>query len=392
MIAAVSRLTSEGFRIFFFSAALYGLFVGVIWLLWVGAMALGTAMELPGLGHLPQQWHAHEMIFGYSLAAVGGFFLTAVPNWTNTPGARHGFVLAVAALWLVGRLALWFAGALDPVLVMVLDQLFVPVLAAKILAQLIKRPKPQNMVFLGFLSALWVANLLVHLEWVGLTGTLDSGLRMGLLALVGMIAVLGGRVTPAFTRNAMKREALDEATWPNSPEILNKVVMILALALPWSAVWMPLAGLVALLLAGAQAARQWNWFTPWMLRQPILWSLHLGMAFMALGLALWGAAQFGFGDELMALHLLGIGCVTGMTVAVMSRASLGHTGRALIAPRPVAIAYGLLAVSALMRGFGPGLWSAGYFQVMVLAALAWCLSFLLLIYALTPILSSPKQG
>ncbi|MCA0872486.1 NnrS family protein [Seohaeicola saemankumensis] len=390
MLDAIRRVCSEGFRVFFLSAALFGLFAGVVW---------GLLLARPGIGGgsfamAPYLWHSHEMIFGYAGAAIGGFFLTAVPNWTGMPGARTVFITGAALVWLGGRVAMWYSGLLPAGLVAAVDLAFVPILASKIASQLIKRPKPQNLMFLLFLLAVWVSNLMTHLEWTGLTGdTAFAGLRGGLLAVCAMIVVLGGRITPAFTRNAMKRAGVPENRWPVSVQPVERAAVIGALVLPWLAIVPPvpgrLAGAVALGLGVVQAVRLARWRGLWTLNQPILWSLHLGLSLLALGLVLWGAAQWGIGGEVAAVHMLGIGCVGTMTLAVMSRAALGHSGRALVAPRPVAVAYGLMVLAALARWAGAAA-DGLYLPLMELAAGLWSLAFVLFVLALWPALTGPK--
>lgn len=389
MMRTVNRVFSEGFRIFFLAAGLYGVFTGVVWSLWLSGMT-----ESPSSSVSPHLWHAHEMIFGYATAAVGGFFLTAVPNWTNTPGARQGFIALAAGLWLLGRLAVWYSAAIPPIWVAVFDMAFVPILAAKILSQLLKRPKPQNMMFLVFLVLLWVANGMVHLEWTGVTDdTAANGLRAGLLVLCGLIAILGGRITPAFTRNAMKRAGVAESAWPRSSQVIEKATLVSALALP-VLVLVPLpvqvSAAVAVVLGVLQCARLTNWRARWCLRQPILFALHLGLGMLAVGLLLWGLAGFGLGDEIAALHVLGIGCVGGMTLAVMSRAGLGHSGRPLVAPGPVAVGYFVLAAAAVLRWLGSELGSEFFLPSMLGTGALWVLAFALYLLAMWPALTQPR--
>ncbi|WP_170423904.1 NnrS family protein [Ruegeria arenilitoris] len=388
MPAIITRVFGEGFRVFFLSAGLYGLFVGLVWGLWLTVPYLA-----PDYGMTPPMWHAHEMIFGYAAAALGGFFLTAVPNWTGAPEARATFITIVAGLWLAGRMAMWFSGTLPPAMVAVVDLAFVPILAAKILTQLIKRPKPQNMVFLALLSFLWIGNLMTHLEWMGASNdTLQPGLRAGLLTLCAMIAILGGRITPAFTRNAMKRAEVPDARWPVSVPAFDRLGMGLALLLPLGALGLgigPVAGGLALTLGFVQFLRMARWRTVWAARQPILLALHLGLAMLALGLILWGVAVLGIGNEVAALHILGIGCVGGMTLAVMSRAALGHSGRALVAPAPMVVAYGLMAAAALSRWIGAEL-NAGYLVAMLLSDGLWVVAFALYLISMWPALTGPK--
>ncbi len=393
MSAMITRILSEGFRVFFLSAGLYGLFAGGAWGVWLAMQSGALSYSDPTYAMSPPMWHAHEMIFGYATAALGGFFLTAVPNWTGAPDARARFIMLAAFLWLAGRAAMWFSTALAPWLVAVIDLMFVPILAAKIASQLIKRPKPQNMVFLLLLSCIWIANLMTHLEWMGVSDTtLDTGLRAGLVTLCAMIAILGGRVTPAFTRNAMKRAGAPESSWPVSVALLDKASMITALVLPISVLALgpgPVAGGVALILGGLQVLRLSRWRSGWALRQPILIALHIGMGMLALGLLLWGASLLGFGSEIGALHVLGIGCVGGMTLAIMSRAALGHSGRDLVAPFPVTIAYGAMALAAILRWVGSGL-GDHYLTVMLLADGFWICALTLYLFAMWPALAGPR--
>ncbi|WP_424830727.1 NnrS family protein [Ruegeria sp.] len=395
MSAAIARVLGEGFRVFFLSAGLYGLFAGSAWGVWLMTQTGAIPYEDPTYSMTPPMWHAHEMIFGYATAALGGFFLTAVPNWTGAPEARARFITLAAALWLAGRLAMWFSASMPPMLVAAIDLAFVPVLAVKIASQLIRRPKPQNMVFLLLLSCIWIANLMTHLQWMGMTGeTLQTGLRAGLLTLCAMIAILGGRITPAFTRNAMKRAGEPEAAWPVSVPVLDKAGMVIALTLPVAVLALgggAVAGVLALILGALQILRMARWRSGWALRQPILIALHLGLGMLAFGLILWGFAAFGVGDEVAALHVLGIGCVGGMTLAVMSRAALGHSGRALIAPPAMVVAYGLMAAAAVLRWLGTGL-STEYLTAMLVADGLWVCAIALYLIAMWPALTGPRPS
>ncbi len=393
MSAVIARVFGEGFRIFFLSAGFYGLFVGGVWGVWLLVQTGAVSYSDTSYAMTAPMWHAHEMIFGYATAALGGFFLTAVPNWTGAPDARARFITLAAGLWLAGRLAMWCSAELPPVLVAVLDLAFVPILAVKIATQLTRRPKPQNMVFLLLLSLLWVANLLTHLEWIGVTSdTVDLGLRAGLLTLCSMIAILGGRITPAFTRNAMIRDGAPEEAWPVSVAVLDKGGLVIALLLPISLLVLGASvetGVVAFVLGLVQFLRMSRWRSVWALRQPILVALHIGLGMLALGLILWGLSLLGVGNEIAALHVLGIGCVGGMTLAVMSRAALGHSGRALIAPTPMVLAYGLMALAAILRWVGSDL-STGYLTAMLIVDGLWVAAFALYLIAMWSALTGPR--
>ena len=385
---------SEGFRVFFLSAGAFSVFAGLVWLLYLGVHFTGGMMTGLPFAPPPHLWHGHEMIFGYASAAIAGFLLTAVPNWTGAAPVRPRLVCLTAGLWLAGRLAIWFSGTLPAWLVAAADLALLPVMAGLVGAMLMQRPKPQNVMFLLFLLAIWSGNLLVHLEWIGLSDdSAAAGLRGGLIGLTSMIAVLGGRVTPAFTRNAMNRAGLSGAGLPVSYPPLEKATLVLALALPLTVLaGLPdlITGLLAILSGAVQLARLSKWRGRWTLRQPILLALHLGMAMLGLGLILWGLAQLGLGSEIAALHVLGIGAVGGMSLAVMSRAALGHTGRPLIAPEPIAIGYLLVALSAVLRWVGSEFSGEWYFPLILASGVLWVLAFALYTVTLLPMVTAPR--
>lgn len=389
----LARLFSEGFRIFFLLTLLSAVLFLSVWegLLWNDFFGSGgwSLPILPG----PIGWHAHEMIFGFAGAAMGGFFLTAVPNWTGAPAAQRSFIAIAAGLWLLGRIAAWTSALWPAGLVALASLLFVPFLGAKIATQLLKRPKPQNMMFLGILAAMWGGEVLVQADWMGLGwGDEGRGLRVGLLALCAMIAVIGGRVVPAFTRNAMIRTGR-ETDLPESGGRLDLAGIGVTVALALLAV-LPLPemlpALLALVAGGLTLARLSRWKGLWSRPYPIIWTLHLSYALLGLGYLAWGAAGFGIGAEIPALHLLGIGAVGGMVLSVMSRASLGHTGRPLIAARPVALAYGIVPIAALIRWIAPQATDGEAFLTLF-AGILWITAFGLALAAVAPILLAPRM-
>ncbi|WP_299842621.1 NnrS family protein [uncultured Paracoccus sp.] len=382
-------LFAVGWRAFFLAAGLWAVISVAVWMLWLaGYLGGGTH-----LGIAPSYWHAHEMIFGYASAAIAGFFLTAVPNWTGATPAGPRFILLALCLWLAGRLALCLTGLLPPLVVALVDLAFLPVLAGKVLMQLMERPKPQNLMLLGMLSLLWTANLMLHLDWLGLASTGGQGLRGGLLTLCAMIAVLGGRVTPVFTRNALTREGRTDGLPVDQPVLTGTgiALAILTALAALAGLPDPLTGGLALLAGLVAALRLSGWRGLQTARQPILWSLHLGYGLLALGLGLWGLALMGHGSETGALHVLGIGAVGGMTLAVMSRAALGHSGRALVAPRAVALAYALMPLAVALRWAGSA-GAGGFHQIGVYGSgLLWCLAFLCYLAAMLPVFLAPRS-
>ena len=391
---SLGLIFTQGMRIFFLSAGVYAVLAVGIWEGWLVSSALwGDVPALP-FAAPPAFWHAHEMVFGYACAVLGGFFLTAVPSWTGEKSARAALLTALAALWLAGRLAMWLSGGLAPWLVAALDLAFLPALGAKIALQLIRRPKPQNLMFVGLIALLWTGNLIVYLDWTGLwPGAAGTGLRVGLLTVCATIAILGGRVIPAFTRNAMLRGGREDSL-PASPAWADRAGIAAAILLP-VATGLDLPGpalaLAAAAAGGAQAVRLAGWRGGWTIGQPILWSLHLAYAMLSAGYLALAAAHLGWIGEVGALHLLGIGAIGGMTLAMMTRASLGHTNRPLVAARPIAVAYGMIAAAALLRFLGAEAGPGWYEWSVLVSGALWLAAFATFTAVYLPILTGPRQ-
>ncbi|MCW8841934.1 MAG: NnrS family protein [Rhodobacteraceae bacterium] len=391
MIVA-TRLFSAGFRIFFLAAGLFAVLGMIVWEGWLAIHAAGGMVSDMPFYMPPHLWHAHEMVFGYGSAVVAGFLLTAAPNWTGTKLGSVPFFAALSALWVAGRLAILWSGSLPVLVVALCDLVFLPVLAARILQMLLKRPKPQQLVLFAVIMIYWAGNVLVHLEWAGvLDNGVWYGLRAGLVAVSGLILILGGRVTPAFTRNAILRTG-QETGLPKDPEWLARPAVLAALLAPVGillglpdAVWA-----VPLLLAGGFGiARLTGWRGRWTLGQPILWTLHLSYFMNAFGMVLLGLATLGFGSEVAALHVLAIGGVGGMTLSIMTRASLGHTGRALVVQGEVVLAYTLIPLAALARFVASALPEYYYAGVLISGGL-WITAFALFCMAFLPVLLGPR--
>lgn len=382
-------IVRDGWRVFFLAAGLYAVLAMLAWLVWLGS---GGTVDLQFAAAPPIQWHAHEMIFGFTTATLAGFFLTAMPNWTDTESASARFITLLAVLWLAGRIAIWFSGSLPALLVAVIDLAFLPVLAARVLAHLLHRPKPQNVMFSVLLLVIWTANLLVHLDWMGWTATEPQGQRAGLMVICAMIAVVGGRIVPAFTRNALNRSRPD-APLPVSRrplDVMGAILVILTAILVLVGAPAELAAVLAIGAGLVAIARLIGWQTRQTLDNPILWTLHVSYAMLALGLLAWGFAGLGLGSEVGALHILGVGAVGGMTLAVMSRASIGHSGRALRAPPAIVLSYVLIPVAALLR-WAAAEWPGPLYSLGTLGAGAlWTLAFTLYVVALWSIWTTPR--
>ena len=390
----LGRLFSDGYRVFFLAAGLSAVAVVLVWEFYLGVHATGGMMTGLPFAMPPHVWHAHELVFGYGAAALTGFLYTAVPSWTGRPPVGRGVIVATATLWLAGRIAVWMSGALPGWLVAVLDLGHVPLLLAVVTAMLWHRPKAKNLVFPLLLALFWLANLATHLGWAGLWDDGEAiGLRAGMMALAGMILVIG-RMTPAFTRNAMMREA-STARRPRDWARAGPVMIGFAALLPVAALAAPDSPVTASLMIAAgvaQLIRQSRWGWRFAATRPILASLHLSVAMLALGLILTGLSVFTGLSEVAGLHVLGIGGIGGMTLAVMSRATLGHSGLPLIAPVPIALAYGALPLAALMRWIASEAGGAAYFPATLTAGALWIAAFTAFTATLWPAFWGERAG
>ncbi|WP_353859038.1 NnrS family protein [Azospirillum formosense] len=383
----VPLIFAYGFRPFFL---LSGLAAPVLLAAWIAVLATGSWPD----GAVPAaSWHAHEMLFAFVVAAVAGFLLTAVPSWTGTKALSGRPLAGLTALWLAGRVALLpFVGVPLPIAA-ILDLAFLPALGVALAGPLVAAGKIRNTAFLVLLGLLTAANLLFHLDWLGvLPGSTVLGETLAIGVVLMMIAVIGGRIVPAFTRNALRLRGLDGTVvsrpWVEKVTLVSTLLMIPAdLALPGTAV----AGLLALVAALAHALRLAGWQPARTLDQPILWVLHLGYAWVPAALALKAAHLLGAGVDSSAwVHALTAGAFATMIVAVMTRASLGHTGRMLVVTRPTVAGYILLTAAALLRVLAPELPGGLYWTALEGAGAAWIAAFACYLYVYGPILLAPR--
>lgn len=339
-------LFARAFRPFFLAAGLYAPLAVAAWLgVWLGS--------LPAPGWLaPASWHAHEMLFGVVAAAIAGFLLTAAPVWTGRPALRGAPLAALVALFAAGRLAMLAAGTLPKALVAALDLAFLPCVAAVLARTVWRSGQRQNYGVVALVGVLALANAGVHAQALGVTADSASrALRFTADAVVLLIVVIGGRITPPFTTNALLRTGVTVSA--ASPPWLDRLAVsatALFAAVDLFAPRTAASGAFATVAGLAVAARMTGWQTLRTGRDPLVWSLHAGMAWVALGLGLVAAGDLGgFVPATAGLHALTAGAMGSMILAVMTRVSLGHTGRPLVLPRGAAAAYALVHAGAIAR-------------------------------------------
>ena len=372
-----------GFRPFFLLAALFAALAIPLWLAaYMGAVALPT--PLPAT-----LWHGHEMLFGYGTAVLAGFLLTATPGWSGRPPVKGAALAALVLIWLAGRVASSAGGAI-PGIAAAIDLAFLPALAVAIAPALQAAPR-RNLVFLPVLGVLVLANLAVQLDALDLLpGAGPTALRAALDLFVLLIALVGGRIVPAFTKSALATRGEADRVRPFSARDKFAIGSIVTLLLADLVGLTQVTGVVALGAALLNGWRLQGWGGSRTLRQPILWVLHLGYAWLAIGLAWRGLVDLtGFVPPADGLHGLAIGAVGTMTLAVMSRATLGHTGRPLHAPRLIVASYLLVSAAAIVR-LVAALAPALALPLLVLSGASWSLAFLAFAIRLGPALMRPR--
>lgn len=388
-------LFSYGFRPFFLGAAIYAVALMLLWITWIVTSASGSgAFQLPITGS-PYAWHAHEFVFGFAMAAIAGFLLTAVPNWTGALPLSGAPLIGLFLLWLFGRLAMLVSGILPVWFAAAVDLAFIPALGGVAARQLFVKPAARNVVLLAILLVLALVNLAFHLATAGwLLWEPAAVVRTGLLAISIVIAIIGGRIIPAFTHNWLHLNRATSAmprriNWLDRASIVSLVMFAALQALP--AVPPPLTACVALLASAFNGARLFLW-RGWSTRsEPIVFILHLGYAWIVAGLLLSAASAWADAVPIsLASHAFGTGAAGTMILAVMTRASLGHTGRPIIAPRAIVWAYVLVFLSAGIRVACPLFAPQHSALVLCAAASAWIASFALFAIVYTPLLTTPR--
>lgn len=376
---------SYGFRPFFLLA---GAFAVVAMATWIGALTLGWEV---GGDYGMLNWHAHEMLFGYASAALAGFMLTAIPNWTGRLPVSGRPLLGLVMVWIAGRLVMAFPGVLGMPVSMLLDACFLPLLAAVAGVEIITGRNWKNLKILAGLGALSVANVAFHFS-VAVSGTATEVTRVGVATYVMLIVVVGGRIVPSFTRNWLVKAGISKMPAPFGRfDTFAMACLLLALilwvALPESLVT-AVSATVAAMLHAIRMGRWQGWRT---VDEPLLLALHAGYAFVPLGMFAVGLASIGWIASASALHVLTVGAIGNMTFAVMTRASLAHTGRALTASAATSFAYLALILSAVLRPFAEMIPSQ-YHVLLSLSGLCWLIAFGMFVVEYGPMLVTRKQA
>jgi uncharacterized protein involved in response to NO len=374
---------SVAFRPFFLLGAVWSALALGVWI----AAFLGGAPLHAALA--PLDWHIHEMLFGFALAAIAGFILTAVASWTGRPPVRGAMLAGLVMLWALGRLLNLSAAPIA--LVGAVDIAFPAVLVLLVLREILAAKNWRNLMMPAPIAVLGIADLLMYLEAAGQPVPFGLGWRLALAAIITLVSAVAARIIPAFTRNWLAKRG--SARPPVSHRMLDRLASVVLHTglLGWAL--FPRLSLFGVLLtagAGLSLARLAGWRGLATIREPLLAILHLGYVWMVIGAALLGLSVLTLAvPQTAAVHALTAGTIGTMVLAVMTRVCRGHTGRALTAGAFTVLIYGLVNLSAVARiaaAFAP---AAGHWLLMAASAF-WIAAFLLFAGWCAPIVLRPR--
>ncbi len=371
-----------GFRPFFVLAGLFALLLILFWnAIYKGELSIQNY-------YAPNIWHAHEMLVGYSVAVIAGFLLTAVKNWTGQATASGDRLAGLCLLWLYGRILPFYAELLPDSLIALTDFAFLPVLAYSVSQPILRSGHNKSLVFIVLLALMTAANALVHLEMLDIyESTAMLGLNMLLAIIIVMILVVAGRVFPFFTERGLKGVIA----------IRNPFLDVLSIVSAASVFLLQMVGISGHILAvTAIAALVVNLvrIAGWHVRQvwyvPLLWILYIGYGWIILGFGLTVLTAYAKISYSLVLHAFTLGGIGVLTLGMMVRVSLGHTGRVMRVSNIIVTAFVLLNLSAFVRVVLPALLPAWYGQFVYISTLAWLAAFALFVFVYAPILLAPR--
>lgn len=378
---------SYGFRPFFLAAALWGAAAIGLWIAMLSAgLRIPTRFD-------PLAWHVHEMFFGFVLAAVAGFLLTAIPNWTGRKPVGGALLGALAGLWLLGRLASLTSQWIPAWLAVAVDLVFPLALTAIVAREIVAANNRRNFPIIAPLLVLTAADLLMDLGLEGFGGLSGYGWRLALAAILILISVVGGRIIPAFTRNWLVNRG--EARLPVPVAMLDRISLgaLHAALMGW--VFFPAAHATGVALLAGAALNLWRllrWRGAATRAEALLAILHVGYGWLVLGVGALGLASLDSAFPLSAaIHALTAGAIGTMILAVMTRVSRGHTGRALSADGATTLIYALVILAAATR-IAAALTVGAREDLLLGAAALWIGAFGLFVVRYAPFLLRPRSA
>ncbi|HBH7892113.1 TPA: NnrS family protein [Vibrio vulnificus] len=369
-----------GFRPFFLLGSVYAIIAIAVWV-WIFQTGQPTQLQVPGLW-----WHVHEMLFGFAMAIVAGFLLTAVQNWTGINGTKHYRLALLVALWLLPRILLWTPVPLW--LTSSIEALFLALVAFEIGSRVVQAKGWRNLFFVPLFLLAIGANFASYATIKGMPPFTSSAVWQAMLWwFTLLLSVMGARVIPFFTARRFNFEKANPIVWLDWAANLPLVMLFLLSFFP---VTMAQLGQPLMVIAGgAQLVRFIRW-KPWLtLSEPLVWSLHAAYLCLPLSLLLRGLLDHPFASHNL-IHLFAIGALAGLILAMIARVTMGHTGRMIYQGPNMSLAFGALFLAALVRSFGVIFAPAQLFIWIDISAALWVFAFTLFVWKFGYMLVTPR--
>ena len=370
-------LFALGFRPFFLLAAISAPLLIMLWLLKLtGIISFSNYYSATG-------WHSHEMLFGYAAAVIAGFLLTAAGNWTGIKMIRGWRLVMLSLIFLAGRFAPFITDLPHWILASV-DTIFLPLVAVILAAPIIRVKQWSNLIFIPILLAMAAANIMVHLSALEIINiNIVMGSRAMLYLVIFLIVVMGGRVIPFFTERGV--EGIVTKKW-TTIEYLSAISVLLASIGDVFFNGSVVSAYLAFFAAIVNLIRLYGWYSNHIWSVPLVWILHIAYAWISVGFLLKGLTIFDLSQSIFSYHAFTVGGIGIMTMGMMSRVIIGHTGREMVLNSWMVLAFIIINVAAIVRVILPMLMHDFYLQLIQLAGALWIVSFIIFALVYIPML------
>ena len=382
-----SPILQNSFRPFFIVAGIWATLAVPFWILnYFGLLIVADNFDI-------LLWHQHEMLYGFIAAAITGFILTAIPNWTGRLPIKNKPLGFLVFLWIIGRIGFLTIPIIGAKVVALMDLPFLIVLVLVILREIVSGKNWRNLPVIILISLFTLGNILVHLQLLDVIESAELGIRISIFVLSILLALIGGRIVPSFTRNWLSQNQVNR--FPSRAGIFDKVCLVSLVVFVIAQIITPyhqltsLLALLAGLLHGIRLIRWKVWLT---LSEPLIWILHVGYMWLSVALVLIGLAGLtDFVPYTSSYHALTIGAFSTMILGVMTRVSLGHTGRTLKATFGTTTIYVFITIASVLR-VSESFLNDSRNLILSFSGIFWTLSFALFVFIYFPILTQPRKS
>ncbi len=369
-----------GFRAFF---ALAGLSALALITLWVSIFRGSVDLD----NYYPSiYWHGHEMLLGYATAVISGFLLTAVRNWTGIPTIQGDKLALLCLLWIYGRVVPFYSELLPDIIIALIDFAFLPALIICVFKPIAEVDKPKMLLFPCLLSIMMIGNALIHFELLGITEkTASLGMNLVLTTILMIILVIAGRVFPFFTERTLSGVLIIRNPLVDVLAISSALLVFILLLMEITGILLAIAAILAVI---TNSLRISIWYVHRIWYLPLLWVLYVGYSWIILGFILTALAAYQIILPSLAIHAFTVGGIGVLTLGMMARVSLGHTGRALRVSNAIVLAFVFINLAALFRVLMPFILPDWYANLVYFSTLCWLVAFSLFVLIYTPILTT----